>query len=171
MGVRPTMNLRRAYAIKHKLAEGQGLVEYALILVLVAIVTILIVTVLGEEVQNVFCEVLTGLGDSAPSVSACESPSVRCVGVASGETVSDGVIIEAVVTDSNGSDTIARVEFYLDGATSPNFTEYYYKYCLGRDNSCTNRHYFGSSGSHTVRAVAYDDDGNTGQCSVTFNVQ
>lgn len=34
--------------------EGQGLVEYALILVLVAIVVIAILTILGPQIGNVF---------------------------------------------------------------------------------------------------------------------
>lgn len=34
--------------------EGQGLVEYALILVLVAVVVIAILTVLGPQIGNVF---------------------------------------------------------------------------------------------------------------------
>ncbi len=39
--------------------EGQGLVEYALILVLVAVVVIAILTVLGPQIGNVFSK-LTG---------------------------------------------------------------------------------------------------------------
>ncbi len=35
---------------------GQGLVEYALILVLVAVAAIVILAVLGRQIQNVFCE-------------------------------------------------------------------------------------------------------------------
>ena len=42
--------------------EGQGLVEYALILVLIAIVVIASLTVLGPQVENVFCQVFTALG-------------------------------------------------------------------------------------------------------------
>jgi len=38
--------------------EGQGLVEYALILVLVAIVVIAILLVLGPAIGNVFSEVV-----------------------------------------------------------------------------------------------------------------
>lgn len=34
--------------------KGQGLVEYALILVLVAVVAIVIITLLGESIANVF---------------------------------------------------------------------------------------------------------------------
>ncbi|MBJ6799213.1 Flp family type IVb pilin [Geomonas sp. Red259] len=37
--------------------KGQGLVEYALILVLIAVVVIAIMTSLGEKTNNVFCAV------------------------------------------------------------------------------------------------------------------
>jgi pilus assembly protein Flp/PilA len=37
--------------------EGQGLVEYALILVLVAIVVIAILTLLGPQIGNVFSRI------------------------------------------------------------------------------------------------------------------
>jgi pilus assembly protein Flp/PilA len=41
--------------------EGQGMVEYALILVLVSIVVILILTLLGGTIQNVFSDIVSGL--------------------------------------------------------------------------------------------------------------
>ena len=41
--------------------EGQGLVEYALILVLVAIVVIAILLVLGPTIGNVFSQVVNQL--------------------------------------------------------------------------------------------------------------
>lgn len=41
--------------------EGQGLVEYALILVLVAVVVIAILTVLGPQIGTVFSDVTSGL--------------------------------------------------------------------------------------------------------------
>ena len=41
--------------------EGQGLVEYALILVLIAIVVIVILGLLGDEVQTVFSNIVSGL--------------------------------------------------------------------------------------------------------------
>ena len=41
--------------------EGQGLVEYALILVLVAVVVIAILTVLGPQIGGVFSSVTSGL--------------------------------------------------------------------------------------------------------------
>ena len=45
--------------------EGQGLVEYALILVLIAIVVIIILGLLGDQVSEVFSTItsaLTGAG-------------------------------------------------------------------------------------------------------------
>ncbi len=42
--------------------EGQGVVEYALILVLIAIVVIVILTLLGGIIQNVFSSIASGLG-------------------------------------------------------------------------------------------------------------
>jgi pilus assembly protein Flp/PilA len=41
--------------------EGQGLVEYALILVLIAIVVIGILTLLGGRVSEVFSDINSGL--------------------------------------------------------------------------------------------------------------
>jgi pilus assembly protein Flp/PilA len=41
--------------------EGQGLVEYALILVLIAIVVIGILTLLGNRVSQVFSNINSGL--------------------------------------------------------------------------------------------------------------
>lgn len=41
--------------------EGQGLVEYALVLVLVAVVIIAILTLLGPQIGKVFSEITSGL--------------------------------------------------------------------------------------------------------------
>ena len=43
--------------------KGQGLVEYALILVLIAIVVILILTFLGTKVNQTFSRIGSGLGN------------------------------------------------------------------------------------------------------------
>ncbi|NPV67276.1 MAG: hypothetical protein HPY64_09050 [Anaerolineae bacterium] len=42
--------------------EGQGLVEYALILVLVAIVVIVILALLGPAIGNIFSNIIAGMG-------------------------------------------------------------------------------------------------------------
>ena len=41
--------------------RGQGLVEYALILVLIAIVVIVILTFLGQQVNNAISQISSGL--------------------------------------------------------------------------------------------------------------
>ncbi len=41
--------------------KGQGLVEYALILILVAIVVVAIVVVLGPQIGNLFSRVTNGI--------------------------------------------------------------------------------------------------------------
>lgn len=41
--------------------EGQGLVEYALILVLVAVVVIVILAILGPTIGNVFSNIIQSL--------------------------------------------------------------------------------------------------------------
>jgi pilus assembly protein Flp/PilA len=43
--------------------EGQGLVEYALILVLIAIVVIGILSLLGNQVSTVFSNISSGLNN------------------------------------------------------------------------------------------------------------
>jgi pilus assembly protein Flp/PilA len=52
--------------VPHRAAdqEGQGLVEYALVLVLVAVVVIAILTLLGPEIGNVFSRIVCGLNES-----------------------------------------------------------------------------------------------------------
>jgi pilus assembly protein Flp/PilA len=57
---------RRQYLMRAKFDQlkkkGQGLVEYALILVLIAIVVILILTFLGSKVNSTFSRIGSGLG-------------------------------------------------------------------------------------------------------------
>ena len=43
--------------------EGQGMVEYALILVLIAVVVIVILSVVGKQVNNVFSNISIGLNN------------------------------------------------------------------------------------------------------------
>lgn len=47
----------------HAREDGQGMVEYALILVLISIVVIVILTTLGKTVNNVFSNVSHGLSN------------------------------------------------------------------------------------------------------------
>jgi len=42
--------------------RGQGMIEYALILVLVSIVAVIILLTMGNQIQNVFSNVVAALG-------------------------------------------------------------------------------------------------------------
>lgn len=42
--------------------KGQGLIEYALIILLVSIVVIIVLTTLGDQIQAVFTSITTTLG-------------------------------------------------------------------------------------------------------------
>jgi pilus assembly protein Flp/PilA len=53
---------RLSRLLDHDSEDAQGMVEYALILVLIAIVVIAILIVLGGQVQNVFSDTVSGLG-------------------------------------------------------------------------------------------------------------
>jgi len=46
--------------------EGQGMIEYALILVLIAVAVIVVLTTLGGQVKNVFASISCGIGGSCP---------------------------------------------------------------------------------------------------------
>ena len=58
---------------RKSMQSGQGLVEYALILTLVAVVVIGILTMLGPQVGNVFCNVTNSINGSP--VANCSHPS------------------------------------------------------------------------------------------------
>ncbi len=54
--------------------KGQGLVEYALILVLVGVVCLGIMSVVGGGVGNVFCSVTSSLGAKLTSTPCVKGP-------------------------------------------------------------------------------------------------
>lgn len=144
--------------------------EYALILVLVAIVVIIILSVAGQKVGDIFCDLVIKLGGTAPdSLAVCAAPRVTITGI--GGTVSGVLHVEAVVQDNKGlGSNITSVRFYIDGTLRN--TESVYRYCLGGgDTTCDPFNTASlSNGPHTLRVVATDADGNTGESSVTFTV-
>jgi pilus assembly protein Flp/PilA len=52
----------RELMVRKQDEEGQGMVEYALILVLIAVVVIVILQIVGKQVNNVFSNISSGLG-------------------------------------------------------------------------------------------------------------
>jgi pilus assembly protein Flp/PilA len=60
--VYPAGLIRRLVDRLMRSERGQGMVEYALILVLIAVVVIAVLIVLGNQVQNVFCNISGAMG-------------------------------------------------------------------------------------------------------------
>jgi pilus assembly protein Flp/PilA len=65
MPSRPSLSFKSRTLLSR--SQGQGLVEYALILVFVAIVTAIILLTMGHQIQNVFSNVITSFQHSAPA--------------------------------------------------------------------------------------------------------
>jgi Flp pilus assembly pilin Flp len=142
------------------------LVEYALILVAVSIVVIAVLTLLGEQISQRFCTIVYTLDPAAES-NLCNAPIVTCVlgGGGSGITL-EAQIIDPGAPAGNPYGAIDRVEFYRNDMLVN--TEIHYHYCLlGGDASCLA--YSVPSGNHTIRAVAYDNEGNSGTCSISVS--
>ncbi len=160
------------------LEKGQGLVEYALALILVAVVVIISLAFLGEGIQKQYCQIVYSLDENA-NAPLCDAQDNSDPGDPDPDDdpgtidVSCNIIstnpfkMSAGVSDNAGVNNIWKVDFYVDGHLTN--TEYQYMYCLQNgDGSC--QAFGGSSGSHQFRAVAHDYDGNVGECSTTANV-
>ena len=61
-GVKEVKKLVWQWLVRADPQRGQGMVEYALILVLVSIVVIVILLTMGNQIQNVFSNVVAALG-------------------------------------------------------------------------------------------------------------
>jgi Flp pilus assembly pilin Flp len=162
--------------ITHRPSErGQGLVEYALILVLVATAIIIILSLTGKQVAEKLCDVVIQIGGSAPdSVEACRAPRVMLEGIAGNQWVSNPLNVEAVVKNNHGLMTSGvTVNFYIDGVLAQ--PEHIWRYCLGGDNDDGSPcHSYGTtvaSGQHTLDVIATDSStGLTGETIISFNV-
>lgn len=77
--------------------KGQGLVEYALLLVLVAIVVILILAVLGRQVRTVFAQVYAGLNGQTLDGSGIEYVITGASADATGGPLNCTVSVSATV--------------------------------------------------------------------------
>jgi pilus assembly protein Flp/PilA len=157
---------------RRSLERGQGLVEYALALVLVAVVVIVVLALTGVSVRKVFCGIVYQVrGTSSAGVSACPEPNIIFTGMGGG-TISGSIVAEAVVQDDEGRSNIQHVRFYLDGSATQFRSEGTYRYCLGGgDGECLAFNTTAwSNGSHTLRVVATDSDGNIGEVNLVFVV-
>jgi Flp pilus assembly pilin Flp len=165
----------------HRILEsGQGLVEYALILILVSVAIIVVLSLAGKQIAEKLCDVVIQLGGTAPdSVTACRAPRITLEGIAGNETVSRYINVEAVIKNNHGlvTDYTAHsmhVDFYMGGVLVESETGW--RYCLGGGTdggpACNDYDTIGmSSGQHTLHVVATDTTtGLTGETSINFTV-
>jgi Flp pilus assembly pilin Flp len=154
---------------------GQSLVEYALILALVALVIIATVALFGTALKDTYCRIVYQVAPGSDISSACSRPIVMPKLVAEGPNF---INVEVQVHDPDGDPgdpyaAITQVEFYIDDMGSgPVHTEFQYRYCLGSNsgtNPCQNYNTGSlSNGEHTITILAYDADGNVGRGTYKF---
>lgn len=150
--------------------RGQGLVEYALILALVAVAVIVLLSVAGQAIGNIFCSVVIQMGAKvSDSIQMCTASRIMITGIANGGTVSNPVTIEAVIADNKLSDTgtVEHVTFSVSGESDR--TENNPRWCaFGGDTSCSDHTL--SPGPHTLKVTAVDSNHKTVEKTITFTV-
>ncbi len=104
--------------------EGQGLVEYALVLVLIAVVVIIILTVLGSAVTLVFAQVVGGFSGQSLTKTGTEYIVLEAgVSVTGGGTcnvsISDATV--AVVQDGELLKNTTGIEIPISGGGRSEF--------------------------------------------------
>lgn len=98
---------------------GQGLIEYALLLALIAVVVIVVVRSLGGGVSEVYCQVVIGLSAEPPTECETDSVAITRATYDSGDrelhldaTSNGGYNPEAVLTASPGGVMQTRSDHY-----------------------------------------------------------
>ena len=157
---------------KDRRQKGQGLVEYALILVLVALVVIGSMALVGKQVAATFCSIVLQIGGTVPAgiANSCSGPQIAFSGISNGQTTASPITVEAVLTDPKTGSTITNAQsvlFYLDGNLVT--SEFTYKYCLGGGNSSCGSLAV-AQGTHTLKAVGIDSSNKTGTATITFTI-
>jgi pilus assembly protein Flp/PilA len=101
--------IRRAIAQRTNREEGQGLVEYALILVLVAVVVIVILSQLGPSINNIFVEINDALGGDLVVSNEDNGPQCLNTNIANNyiEVPANGVLPPTTMQHSDANCTAA----------------------------------------------------------------
>lgn len=163
---------------QHSFEEGQGLVEYALILVLVAVVAIVILALMGQTVESTFnCLVMTlnaAQGSPIVGLSLIDSTTDATITPVCGQTVDltglNGHM--SIRVDTKG--TVGSVTINLTGPSPVTRTENVYPYSLFGDNDGDFAGGSLNSGDYSLTATAYSESnegGNVlGTATITFSV-
>lgn len=135
-------------------AQGQGMVEYALILSLVAVVCIVVVTLFGTSIQSTICRVVVQIGNPG------EARACVMGGITEGQRAPDTAPIEAVINPSAAS-MVQNVVFRINGTTVA--TEAAAKYCMAGGNETCNPYSFASlpAGNHVLEIIVNMTNGRS----------
>jgi pilus assembly protein Flp/PilA len=145
--------------------RGAGLVEYALIMVLVSVIVIGALTVVGNRVSLIYCDVATKLTNKRPLISVCSAPSVTIVLV--NGSAAHTIRLHAEVVDDKGlGANIQSVKIYVNGSLHD--TELLDWYCLGGGDQPCSDFTVTPGTTYTFHAVALDADNFTGDDTLVY---
>ena len=157
--------------------EGQGLVEYSLILLMVAVATVAALGFFGHSVKDTYCGIMNELPFGG-SPEDCGVSVVKPLVIAEGP---NNLNLEADINDPDADPDdpygrVNRVEFYIDSmGSSPVQIEHHHKYCLSGNASGQPCHNFDTSGlqagDHIVTIKVLFNDGSTGTTTYTYSKQ
>jgi pilus assembly protein Flp/PilA len=158
--------------------KGQGLVEYALILVLVAVVAIVILALMGQTVASTFnCLVMTMnavQGSPIVGLTLIDSTTDEAITPICGQTISLAGLNGHMTIRVDTKGTVGSVSIQLTGPSNVSRTENIFPYSLFGD---TDGDFSGgslNSGDYTLTATAYsasDGGGSSlGSATITFSV-
>lgn len=131
--------------------RGQALTEYVLVLAFVSIFLVMGRDIVRDTVRELF---FVAAASAELDVETSGDFKVICV---TGERPKANI--------PSHPDNISYVDFFIDGTLFS--TDATYKYCMNGENGQQCGKYDLPSGA-TVTMVAYDNAGNTGQCTRTM---
>jgi len=163
---------------RHHLERGQGLVEYALILVLVAVVAIVILALMGQTVESTFnCLVMTlnaAQGSPIVGLTLIDSNTDEAITPVCGQTIGLAGLNGHMSIRVDTKGTVGSVSIQLTGPSNVSRTENFYPYSLFGD---TDGDFAGgslNSGDYSLTATAYSgangSGSNLGSATITFSV-
>lgn len=108
------MSRKKSHFVKRNAQRGQGMIEYAFILILVAVVAIVGVAYLGGAVNNSYCKVNNAFAGSPPA--SCPSASLPTNYTM---TVTSGTVFQETYPNSTPSTVTLPAGITLTNNTDP----------------------------------------------------
>jgi hypothetical protein len=113
--------------------------------------------------QDTTC-IPSGTGDNCANPADTTKPAVSITSPSNGATVTGVVTVSASASDDSG--TVSKVEFYIDGSSTPAASDSSSPYSYSWNTASLT-----GGSSHTISAKAYDPSGNTQVSTVSVTIQ